>query len=42
MKSLIKSAAIIGQVFGLIMGENFTTASWQVPERYPDVSYLFS
>ena len=35
MKSLIKSAVIIGQVLGLVMGDNFTPGSWQVLERYP-------
>ena len=42
MKSLIKSAVIIGQVFWLVMGDKFTTASWQVPERYPYAPYWFS
>ena len=35
MKSLIKSAVLIGQVLGLVIGDKFTTASWEVPERYP-------
>ena len=41
MKSLIKSAVIIGQVLGLVMGDNFTTASWQVSDRYPYIFYRF-
>ena len=35
MKSLIKSAVIIGQVLGLVMGDKFTTPSCEVQERYP-------
>ena len=41
MKNLIKSAVVIGQVLGLVMGENLTTASWQVSKRYPYASYRF-
>ena len=41
MKSLIKSAVIIGQVLGLVVGDNFTTGSWQVTERYPYAPYRF-
>lgn len=40
-KSLIKSTVIIGQVLGLVMGDKFITASWEVPERYPNVARWF-
>jgi len=41
MKSLIKSAVIIGQVFWLVMGEDFTTTSREVSERYPYIPRWF-
>jgi len=41
MKSLIKSAVIIGQVLGLVMGDKFTTASCEVQERYPNATPWF-
>lgn len=39
MKSLIKSVVILGQALGLVMGDGFTTASWEVSERYPYLTY---
>lgn len=39
MKSLIKSAVIIGQVLSLFMGDESTTP--RVPERYPHVTHWF-
>lgn len=35
MKSLMKSAQIIGQVFGLVFGDNFTTPATHTIEQYP-------
>ena len=37
MKNLIKSAAIVGQVFGLVMGENFTIPSSEILAQYPSL-----
>jgi hypothetical protein len=35
MKNLIKSAEVIGQVFGLFIGTNFATPATQTMKRYP-------
>lgn len=35
MKELKESLLVIGQVFGLLMGDNFTTPTLEVIERYP-------
>jgi hypothetical protein len=38
MKNLMKSVQIIRQVFGLFMGNNFTTPATETLERYPLVT----
>jgi len=42
MKDLIKSVEIIGHVFGLVIGTNFTTPSAETMERYPLVTQVIA
>ncbi len=39
MKNLIKSAGIIGQVLGLVAGNNVNTASGTTFKRFPYLSF---
>jgi hypothetical protein len=39
MKNLMKSVIIIGHVFGLFMGNNFTTPAAETLERHPYLQY---
>jgi len=41
MKSLMKSVQIIGQVFGLVFGDNFTTPAAHTMEQYPYLRFRY-
>ena len=36
MKGLNKTAKVVGKVIGLFFGDNFTTPTLEVMEKYPD------
>jgi len=38
----MKSAEIIGQVFGLVVGNNFTTPAAKTMERYTSVTQIIA
>jgi hypothetical protein len=40
MKNLMKSAEVIKHVFGLVIGNNFTTPSAETMERYPFITQV--
>ena len=40
MQNLAKSFLAIGQVFGLVIGYNFTTPILQTLEKYPYLRYF--
>lgn len=40
MKRLIKTAEVIGQVLGVVMGNNFTTPVSHALEEYPSLWYI--
>ena len=39
MKSLVKSALVVGQVFGLVIGDKFTTPLAQALEEDPSLRF---
>ena len=42
MKNLMKSAEVIGQVFGLVVGKNFNNPTTLMIERYPLVTQVIA
>ncbi len=41
MNKLTKSVTIVSQVFGLLAGSNFTTATEKVMAEYPCTRYMY-
>ncbi len=39
MKNLMKSVMVIGHVFGLFLGNDFTTPATEILERHPYLQY---
>lgn len=41
MKNLEKVAEVTARFFGAVVGHNFTTPSWLIPELYPRLELLY-